>query len=332
MHKLLYYPNFEIQDKNFLKFALLYVDEIRPIIPECARETLSESMQSILRNTDLINPYTPNYVSGYLASVAAIRHLEERKLVEKYRIFQQRSREPIYNYTLYADKYTYEFENYCLENGLGKRCNEGIMLNDDVAYAYMSILAEIVSKETETDMITDIVEYADPALKNVNRIHCHRNKIDRLGIVQREIQFYVPYDMQRIPLNEFISLRADNQFERARRNFVMEFNSVLDCYDRNVHEVDLNNILECKREIYGLMKETFISCAAVAVGVHSFGNVLAAGMGTLDFWGNAGNIGISLDTIKQHCFEAKEYAKRIENKRQARKYLAKLKQLRAELL
>lgn len=28
MQRLLYYPNFEIQDLNFLKFALLYIDEI----------------------------------------------------------------------------------------------------------------------------------------------------------------------------------------------------------------------------------------------------------------------------------------------------------------
>ena len=53
MHKLLYYPNFEIQDQNFLKFALLYIDEIKPIIPVCARETLSDSMHNILKNTDL---------------------------------------------------------------------------------------------------------------------------------------------------------------------------------------------------------------------------------------------------------------------------------------
>ena len=56
MHRLLYYPHFEIQDQNFLKFALLYIDEIRTIIPEIARETLGDPMKNILKNTDLINP------------------------------------------------------------------------------------------------------------------------------------------------------------------------------------------------------------------------------------------------------------------------------------
>ena len=103
----------------------------------------------------------------------------------------------------------------------------------------------------------------------------------------------------------------------------------MDSYDRNVIDIDLNDVMECKREMYGLIRELFVSCAAVAVGVHSFGNMCAAEVATLDFWGN---VGISLDTIKQHCYEARAYATRIESKRQARKYLTRLKQLRSELV
>lgn len=330
MHRLLYYPSFEIQDQNFLKFALLYIDEIRPIIPERARESLGDSMRNILQNTDLIHPYSPKYENGRLASIAAIKYLEEIRVFNQYGESMQRNNYVPYNYMLYADKYTYEFENYCLENGLGERCNEGILLNEDVAYTYMSILAEIISKETETDMITDNARYSDPSLRSTNNINNRR--MDRLGTIQREIQFYVPSDMYRIPLNKFIELRSDHRFETARRNFVAELNIVLDSYDINVAEVDLNSVMDCKREIYGLVKELFISCAAVAVGVHSFGNMRIADKGTLDFWGNAGNIGISWDALKQHNHEAREYVKRIKRKKQARKYLAKLKQLRAEIL
>lgn len=127
-------------------------------------------------------------------------------IAERYGAFRQRNTGLRHNYILYADQYTYEFENYCLENGLGERCNEGILLNEDVA---------------------------------------------------------------------------------------------------------------------------FVACAAVAVEVHSFKNICAAEVGTLDFWGN---VGISLDTTKQPCYEVRAYATRIESNRQARKYLTRLKQLRAQLL
>lgn len=253
MHRLLYYPNFEIQDQNFLKFALLYIDEIRPIIPERARKSLSDSMRNILRDTDLINPYSPNYENGYLASIVAINHLEERSLFTIYGETLQRNKGIAHDYTLYLDKYTSEFENYCLEHGLGERCSEGILLNEDVAYTYMSVLAEIISKETETDMITDVAKYSDPVLRSPNRVY--KKNLDRLKTIQREIQFYVPVDMYKIPLEKFITLRSDYKFETARSNSVKELNIVLDSYDKNLTEVDLNNVMECKKEIYGFIKE-----------------------------------------------------------------------------
>ena len=33
MKELLYYPGFEVKDETWLKFALLYLDHISPIIP-----------------------------------------------------------------------------------------------------------------------------------------------------------------------------------------------------------------------------------------------------------------------------------------------------------
>ena len=98
-------------------------------------------MRDILRNTDMINSYLPSYENGYWASVASIKNLEESKVFNQYGEGLQRNNSVSHKYTLYADKYTYEFENYCLENGLGERCEEGIFLNEDVAYTYMSILA-----------------------------------------------------------------------------------------------------------------------------------------------------------------------------------------------
>ena len=127
-------------------------------------------------------------------------------------------------------------------------------------------------------------------------------------------------------------MRSDPKFERVRKNFVIELNHVLDSYDKSMEEVDLKKLMECKQEMYSFIKELFISCAAVAVGVHSFGNMYTADRGTLDFWGNVGNLGISLDTLKQHCGLVREYAASIHRKKQARKYLAKLRQLRAEVL
>ena len=175
MHRLLYYPNFEIQDENFLKFALLYIDEIRPIIPRGVESSLSGSMKDIIKSTDLIKPYAPDYTQGDLASEAAIKHLEQRAAAARYDI-------------------------------------------------------------------------------------------------------------------------------------------------------------ECKRELYRLLKKVFVACAATVACVYSGRNMCVSGKDNLDFWGNMGNVGVCLDTLKHTCYGAEEYIKRVEGKLQARKYLAILKQLRPDSL
>ena len=42
MNNSIYYPNFEIENENWLKFALLYVDTFRPIIPDERKNELSD--------------------------------------------------------------------------------------------------------------------------------------------------------------------------------------------------------------------------------------------------------------------------------------------------
>ena len=280
MNKLLYYPHFEIQDENFLKFALLYVDEIRPIIPQTAMNTLSDTMNMMINNTELINPYKPDYKDGDLASIIAIEYLEKSR--DKKNLKNKNACK------LYREKYSYRFEQYCLENNLCETCDNGIMLSEDIACTYMSILADVISKETETDM-------------------------------------------NKIPIKEFINLRSNCSFEKARKNFVNEFNIILNLYDKNLEKVDLYNLMECKKEITGLIEKLCASGAAITVGVQLINNISRAEREIINFWGDVGNICVSLDTLKQNYNAVREYADKIEQKKQARRYLTKIRQLQAEI-
>lgn len=64
---MLYYPGFEVKDINWLKFALLYLDDLRPIIPQIpyTRENYLDSLTlKIMDSTDLIREYCPDYKEG----------------------------------------------------------------------------------------------------------------------------------------------------------------------------------------------------------------------------------------------------------------------------
>lgn len=53
MKDMIYYPGFETRNENWLKFALLYFDVLRPIIPYTTRSEstyLSENFQRVMEN------------------------------------------------------------------------------------------------------------------------------------------------------------------------------------------------------------------------------------------------------------------------------------------
>lgn len=212
---------------------------------------------------------------------------------------------------------------------MSRRCDEGIMISQDVAYAYMCILADIMSKEMEMDMITDRIEYADSSLIMSNRIYREivRQPDRRLSEIRREIEFQIPVDIRKIPLETFIMLREDRQFNDARKCFTEELNKVLDMQDIDAAQVDLYNYINCKNEIWALLKNFFGSSAALVVAVHSFRNACVDLQKPLDFFGNGCNGVVNLATLKKQVKHSKQYIKELGSKKQARRYLANLRRI-----
>ena len=79
MKNLLYYPYFEVKNINWLKFALLYFDDLRPVIPDMPynqRRYLSDDFLRIMDETDLIKIYAPEYEEGSSASMLACEEFD----------------------------------------------------------------------------------------------------------------------------------------------------------------------------------------------------------------------------------------------------------------
>lgn len=67
MKGLIYYPGFEVKDETWLKFALLYLDLIRLIIPYTIapeEQYISGTFLRIMGETDLVRPYRPDFNEG----------------------------------------------------------------------------------------------------------------------------------------------------------------------------------------------------------------------------------------------------------------------------
>lgn len=79
MKELLYYPGFEVKDETWLKFALLYLDHISPIIPyiHAPEESyLTPTFMNVKEHSDLIRIKRPLPDDMDVAYGLALKNLE----------------------------------------------------------------------------------------------------------------------------------------------------------------------------------------------------------------------------------------------------------------
>jgi len=242
MRELLYYPNFNIQNENWLKYALLYVEKLRPIIPYTGLDSLYGSTKLAFKETNLISPYSPNFDNSNLASTLSLEIFEmilknERRYRNKFNLqalFDSRFKPECRDTILYFEKYTYEFGEYCINEGFAERCNEGILMPKQVADIFMTVLSNFISEFEGISSITDntetfnsgnIVRLMRPIKnslyeENIRRVPRH----EKVAIMS--IGHSLPRNIKDISVEEIIKLRNSNgYFDKIKA-----FNTSLDEY------------------------------------------------------------------------------------------------------
>jgi hypothetical protein len=233
MKEMIYYPGFEVEDEAWLKFALLYLDKLNPIIPYSGDIYLSDTHRMVADGTDLISPHRPDYEEGDNATRDALEKIESiLEHPERYeRIFgspatfvnrwRHRGNQ---THTLFRDKYTDLWERFCLDSKPGYRSNQGINLSPEVTYLYMTILAQAISDSKEIESITD-----NKAL-NAFSIFTHRTQqlqSNHLQAAQAIINLKIPVNIQHINLKTIIAHRNKADFRMKQKAFQEELSKYL---------------------------------------------------------------------------------------------------------
>ncbi len=146
MRELIYYPYFEVKNREWLKFALLYLDKLDPIIPDSGDIFLSNDYTMIINETDLIQKHRPTYEEGRNATLDVIEQIE--RILKHPKPFRE-----IFSYSdfisrwknnheqhsiLFREKYIDYWEEFCINNQLGQITDRGLMVSRDIANIYMT--------------------------------------------------------------------------------------------------------------------------------------------------------------------------------------------------
>jgi hypothetical protein len=227
MEQAIYYPGFEVRDQNWLKFALLYVDRLNPIIPPAGDRYLSDMYRRLRDETDLIIPHRPDYEEGQAATLDAIemagrilKHPPAYSAVFFCPDVVAVWRDPKnWQYTLFEDKYTKAWENFCLTNRLAKRAPEGLLLEKSLGLVYMSILAHAISEHRGVSPLTDY-----PEMDQISLITRRASPLtpQRIHVARGIIKLQLPADLARIDVEKVIKHRQRNGFKDRLHAFHVE--------------------------------------------------------------------------------------------------------------
>lgn len=337
MKEIIYYPGFEVRDETWLKLAMLYFDCLRPIIPYTIspRERyISDTFLRVMEDTDLVRPYCPEYEEGMCASVLACEEFERflqhperyvgffgptygERLVDKWKSPNNQ------NCTLFEGKYSYEFFRFCIENQIARQCYEGIKISSELAFVYMSFLADVISRHNELEMITDVKKYSTLLLADM-RIGLNSHEI--LPTITNEISLAIPDGLCNIPIDTIINLRQANDFNTVRKEYVKQITKLIDSKEGKRPYGKLEDKLSCEKEYIKICEEVFNMIGSATLTTISVVSAIQERQPT-DWLSVTASAYMNIKSISDGTRGISEYVKELQSKKLARKYIAKLRTL-----
>lgn len=226
MTDFLYYPGFEIEDDEWLKFALLYMIQVHTIVPFEADNYLSTKHRDLKNSTNLLESYRPTYDEGEKSTYDAIDIIQniinkpnrnlgilgEVNILDFWRQTQYQDTE------LFNTKFSPEFVRFCDDYGLCHETYNGIRLPKQLALIYMSVFAHNIGDHMGMSVITDTKEQRQISRIN-NKAWKYNPRFEELKAMKKLIELQIPVNLKEIPLEEIIKLRNNQSFQKKLNAF-----------------------------------------------------------------------------------------------------------------
>ncbi|MEJ5053675.1 hypothetical protein [Sphingobacterium sp. MYb382] len=233
MKKFIYYPNLEPPNTEWLKFSILYLEKIESIVPYGRQHLISDDYRRLSNETDLVEMYSPEFLQGERASIKSIEEAEKflqnpygrGPLMNRINIERSWRDERNWTYQIFAEKFSYQFGEFCERERIGRRNGEGLILPKELAFLFMTHLAQEISYERNGSIITDNIEFDN--YSNFSRVYnpgtSNKNKFMK-GI----INLLVPANISDIGFDRLIEFRNQN------RERITTFNNQINLLEESI--------------------------------------------------------------------------------------------------
>jgi len=332
MKELIYYPGFQVRNNDWLKFALLYIDKLRPIIPESGDLFIDDDYRKLLNETDLLNSYRPQYEEGLSATLSTIDILEKIlrhptdfiPLFRKYNFIEKWKNPLNQGYLLFNEKYTPAWDRFCRKHNFSRDTSRGIFISEELCFIYMTLLAQAISDQQGISPITDY------RCLDMFSIFSRKEKQswwkNNLNIAEGIINIKLPDNIRQISLDSIIKLRAKPGFKIKQKAFHEELDNYLLNIEKGATSKDFVTSYETAWNDYlDSFMELGVKLVSYGLGVWILAN--APVITTAAYFKDV-VAGSALSYIGSTITVRKNW-KGIQTRRYARKYLADLEMINA---
>ncbi len=253
MQSVIYFPGFEPQRRDWLKFALLYLDDLKPIIPQSAEGELSEEFREIMTETDLVHPVRPEEDSSrqlvQRASHDAIDQVERilrhpdrySHLFGSWNPKEHWRNAKLQYHELWNQKMLDIWADFCLQNQFGQISPNGIKIPRSLASIYMTILANCIGDSQGIAPISDerkMVNYSFFA-----RQPSPNNLSADIKVLETSFPIVLPQNLEDVELRAVVDLRKSTGFSKKRRAFQSAVQRVAESIERGDDNTHLRDEL-----------------------------------------------------------------------------------------
>jgi len=325
MRELIYYPSFEIQNNDWVKFALLYLNQLDPIIPKTGEKYLTDDYKKLINETDLIKPFRPSYHEGEMATLDAIDKIEkifkhpkayasifnDKNFIKKWKNKKHQT------CTLFREKYTHYWGEFCEHNKIGHFSAQGLLISSDIANIYMTILAQCVADIKGVSPITDN-KFLDHFSIFTRKSKKHTQDI--IKTAQAVINLKLPKNLNEIAIDKIIKFRNKNGFKEKQKAFHCEIENYLCKLETDPNPDEFNN------QLGNLWQDFSDDIAQIGTGTIAFGLgawLLFQGSGDITapaFKELAGGAAITVGSV----IAIRKTWKNTKTKRMTRRYLSNI--------
>jgi len=273
----LYYPYININNKNWIKHAMLFWGNVSRIVPSSVEPSDSEDIIKIKHETGFIKDYNPESYDTADAFYQFSREL--RPFLESDRFFNDRYfNEPrgrgryMRNYQdkrrffsemlrdngtyIHIEKMNPELREYLFDLGIAIPGEHGwdnwIKIDNEVGLLYMTYFARSISHNNSLPVLTDIEQSFSASNYFDSSISSDYNEEFEYKLGNLLIESIVPANINDVPLDKIIEIRT--KYDAERTGFFNEVSNL----SSSLTTIDNENALEDALQMHSklIMKET----------------------------------------------------------------------------